>query len=642
MDVEQLRAQIRSANKAYWQDAKPTITDTEYDRLVENLRTLSPNDPLLDEIGKERDGDQKVWHVKPMLSLSKDYKWTDFVAWACKVARSDDELFMCSPKYDGLSLEQQGERIVTRGNGKYGTDITHLASHICVVYHYARNKDGKLISDKMGLVPILEHEDLREPSRLVGELVVPYWRFDRLKSEYPEIFQDYKTPRNLCAGFANSKYESDIARLGYDAGKSTYIADFVSHRAFEIPVTLRELKSGRKMIPEIMSFINDKSIDYPVDGIVLRLADDEYAQSLGVTQHHPLGSRAFKFTSEQITVTVTSIDWQVGEQHVTPVANFVPTKLDGVMVKRATLHNPTWMQANKVAVGSKIVVERRGGVIPRVMEVINDDPNVKVEIPTVCPACGTKLEQDGLFLRCPGEECSGKIATKIVRGLAVFGMKGAGPALVTKAIQEFYIRDIIDWATTFGSRDPSTIDLLKKKGFTTNEIKVLTGISVVMNDGSTPANILASVCIPKCSTEFVNTIETDCGGISRLMTVCPVNRMYDEIVGKCKIDAVTNFMQWIEENYERFMTYFEMFHMLEPATTESNGQTVCFTGAGPMSRKDLQSLAISHGYQCTENANQCNVLVAADPNGNSSKLQKAHAKGIKVIGYEEFLESLRG
>ena len=640
MNVEQLRTKIRAANDAYWKDAKPIITDTEYDRLIENLRTLCPDDPLLDEIGKEKDGDNKVWHIKPMLSLSKDYSWKMLVAWACKVARSDDEMFMASPKYDGLSLEQQGDRIVTRGNGKYGTDITHLATHICVVSHYEYDDDGKIMGDKMGLVPILEHEDFADPTRMVGELLVPYWRFDRLKLDYPEIFKDYKTPRNLCAGFANSKYDSDIARLGYDAGQNTYIADFVSHRAFEIPITLKELKEGKDPRPELMRFVNDKHVDYPVDGIVLRLADDEYAQSLGVTQHHPLGSRAFKFTSEQITVTVTSIDWQVGEQHITPVANFVPTKLDGVMVKRATLHNPTWMQANKVAVGSKIVVERRGGVIPRVMEVINDDTNVKVELPTKCPACGTELKWDGLFLSCPSNECTGKIATKIVRGLSVFGMKGAGPALVTKAVQEFYLRDIIDWATTFGSRDQSTIDILRKKGFTTNEIKVLTSISTVMMDGATPANILASVCIPKCSTDFVNTIETECGGIVKLLSICPVDRMYDEIVNKCKIDAVTNFMQWMEENYERFMTYFDMFHILEPVKMDSSKPAICFTGTGPRPRKDLQSLAISHGYQCTENANQCNILVAADPNGDSSKLKKARVKGIKVISYEEFLNSL--
>ena len=245
MNIDELRQKIREANDAYWKKSTSIVSDTEYDRMIENLRQLSPNDPLLDEIGKEKLGEIKVHHVKPLLSLDKHYSWTQIVAWACKVARSDNELFMCSPKYDGLSLEQQGDRIVTRGDGVIGTDITHLSSHICVISRYEYDADDKIIGDKMGLVPILENEDIANPTRMVGELLIPYWRFDRLKAEYPEIFQEYKTPRNLISGFANSKYDSVIARLGYGVGQSVYIADFVSHRAFEIPITLKDLKNGK-------------------------------------------------------------------------------------------------------------------------------------------------------------------------------------------------------------------------------------------------------------------------------------------------------------------------------------------------------------------------------------------------------------
>ena len=642
MDIDELRQKIREANDAYWKKSTSIVSDTEYDRMIENLRKLSPNDPLLDEIGKEKLGEIKVHHVKQMLSLDKHYNWSEMIAWACKVARSDNELFMCSPKYDGLSLEQQGERIVTRGDGVIGTDITHLSSHICVISRYEYDADGKIIGDKMGLVPILENEDIANPTRMVGELLIPYWRFDRLKAEYPEIFQEYKTPRNLISGFANSKYDSVIAQLGYGVGQSVYIADFVSHRAFEIPITLKDLKNGKDPRPAIMKFVNDKHVDYPVDGIVIRLADDQYASSLGVTQHHPLGSMAFKFTSEQVKAKVTRVTWQIGEERVSPIAEFDPVQLDGVMVKRATLHNPTWVKVNKVGIGSTVVIERRGKVIPSVMDVINEDPNIKVVVPDRCPACGEKLVPDGCYLKCPNDECTGKIATKIVRGLSVLGLKGCGPKLVTKAVKEFYIRDIIDWVNTFGSRDQHVLDLLKQKDFKPNEIKNLTSITSVLHDGSTITNILASVCIPKCNTEFVNKVENECGGIQHLMQICPVDRMYDEIVNKCKADAVRNFMVWIENNYERFMQYMSAFRILSTSNPTGISGTVCFTGTGPKPRKELQILAMNNGYQVTENANQCTILVAADVGGNSTKLQKAKSKGIKVISYEEFLETLRG
>ena len=237
---------------------------------------------------------------------------------------------------------------------------------------------------------------------------------------------------------------------------------------------------------------------------------------------------------------------------------------------------------------------------------------------------------------------AGKIATKIVRGLSVLGLKGCGPKLVTKAVKEFYIRDIIDWVNTFGSRDQHVLDLLKQKDFKPNEIKNLTSITSVLHDGSTITNILASVCIPKCNTEFVNKVENECGGIQHLMQICPVDRMYDEIVNKCKADAVRNFMIWIENNHERFMQYMSAFRILSTSNPTGISGTVCFTGTGPKPRKELQILAMNNGYQVTENANQCTILVAADVGGNSTKLQKAKSKGIKVISYEEFLETLRG
>ena len=118
--LDQLRLQIKEANKAYWQDNRQIMSDPAYDRLVEELRQLSPNDPLLDELGKEKPSEDKITHKKPMLSLAKYYSWTDIISWCSSVARSDDELFMVSPKYDGLSVEFLNDKISTRGDGYVG------------------------------------------------------------------------------------------------------------------------------------------------------------------------------------------------------------------------------------------------------------------------------------------------------------------------------------------------------------------------------------------------------------------------------------------------------------------------------------------------------------------------------------------
>lgn len=638
--LDQLRLQIKEANEAYWVRNHPIISDVEYDRKVEELRQLSLNDPLLDELGSEELTDDKITHLKPMLSLAKYYKWTDIISWASSVARSDDELFMVSPKYDGLSVEFYNNRISTRGtNGLVGNNISHLMPRIGVIFDFQPDGEGSYLKNGMSLIDYVEHQDdAYGDDRFVGELLISHHWFDHLKHQFPEFVGDYKTCRNLVAGFANSKEDSDMANISAGS-QPVHVADLVLHRAFEIPVTLRELKAGRNLEAEIRRFINDPKVDYPIDGIVLRLADDQYAESLGVTRHHPRGSMSFKFTSETVQVTVKNIAWQVGEEHVSPVCEFDPTPIDGVLVKRATAHNAQWVEDNKIHVGSVITIERRGGVIPKVIAV-EDDGMPAVRPPEWCPACGGHLVRDGKFLSCTSPTCKGKIVNKITRGLEVFGIKGIGPALATKAINQLEIVDIMDWCTIFGNRTQEHLDDLSNLQFTKNELSILTRISEVMIGGVTPEQLLASVCIPKCSTEFVTTVEKNCGGIMSLIQIVPCDRMYDEIVDKCKLDAVTNFMVWMELYREKFVMYTKLFKIVEPAPVTEVRGIVCFTGAGPKPRQELASLALKHGYQCTENPNQCSILVASDPNGSSTKLVKARKRGTKIISYDEFLNDL--
>jgi DNA ligase (NAD+) len=632
--VEELRRKVKEANDAYWIDNNPIMTDTEYDRCVENLRKLSPNDPILDELGSEEIGDNKVTHSKPMLSLAKYYDWKEIVSWCASVARTDDEIFMVSPKYDGISILLSNSQISTRGkNGVVGNDITHLAGHIRLITDIDVD-DNRVIEAGVGLADYLEHDDdCYTYSGTRGELLISNGHFHRLQHNYPELFKDYKTCRNRAAGFANSKWDSDINNLCC-SGHPIHIADFVSHRAYEIPVTLRELKEGRNMIAEIMQFINRPQIDYPVDGIVIRLADDQYGESLGVTAHHPRSAMAYKFTSETVDVVLKDVEWGVGEEHISPVAIFDPVALDGVMVERATLHNPMWMEDNLIMIGSILTIERRGGVIPKVIGVSNA-PNVPYIsiVPTKCPSCGGPVKRSGKFICCTNELCPGKISNKIIRGLNVLGIKGVGPALAESIIKDHDIKNIMEFADKFGSPDIQTL----ATEFTKSQVTSLIKLSNVMKAGVTAEQLLASVCIPKCSTEFVSTVERKCGGIMNLVQTTPVDRMYDEICNKCKSDAVTNFMIWMENNREKFLEYVKLFKIESPVEQPKGSDTVCFTESGPKPRSEMLRIAIANGYSTTENVNNCTILVCNDPNGKTSKLKRARAKGIRILSYEDFL-----
>jgi len=635
--LEELREQIRAANKAYWEDAKPVISDIVYDKLIRDLKQLSPQDPLLDHIGSEKRIGDEVKHKEPMLSLDKAYSFDEILRWAEKVARNEDEVFLVSCKYDGMSVELCGQTLSTRGDGVVGHDITALAPHIGLITLIEWNAESERFDDNSySLQALLEHTEDTDTTRTVGELLIPISKFAELKEKYPEVFREYKTPRNMAAGFVNSKPGSPIYELKNTKGYPVPIATIVNHKAYEVALTLKQLRARDR---DIMTELRDFN-GYPSDGICFFLKDKAYFDSLGATHHHPRGAIAWKFTDEQAQTTVRKIEWQVGEQHVTPVCIFDTVPLDGVLIQKATAHCAQWLKKHNICVGSRITIERRGGVIPKVVNVENDDPKAQAVIIDTCPECGTKLREDGKFLSCPNEQCAGKCVNRIVRGLEAFGLKGIGPALASRVVHELLIDDIIEWCEQVGSRTEPVITLLRAKGFTDNEISIITRISEVMTTGATPETLLQSVCIPKCGPEFIMTIERKCGGIQHLLGFAECDAMYGEIVQHCKIDAVTQFMLYFEANKERFLAYMDMFKILPGAHAETglNGSkgVICFTGSGPHPRDILSQYARGRGYQVTDNASKCTILVAENPNGNSTKLQKARAKGIEIIDYERF------
>lgn len=631
--IEELEAKIREANEAYWDNNAPTISDSEYDRLVEALRKLDPNNKLVNHIGKPVSDGRKIKLWEPHLSLNKVYSQQELINWIGKVARSPDEKLMVSPKYDGITCIQQCDELVGRGDGYEGQSITHLAQQIGIIYNFTWNDDAQqFIRTDHIATGILDHADDKETC--TGELCINVSKFAELKAKYPEVFERYKNCRNFIAGFANSKSDSVIANLKNEKGYPVCIGDLVLHRAHEMEVSLKDLEDPRTF-KRLETALRDFQ-GYPTDGLVFRLKDEQYAKSLGETAHHPRGAVALKWSAQQLPGKIKQIEWDVGNERLTPVAILEePCKFDGHLVSRATLHCAQWLQEHHAGIGSKIIVEYAGGVIPKVVDVTYDE-DVKVAVPDKCPYCDGEVKMSGKYLVCTNSNCTGRIVNQILHGLEVFGLKGVGPALAHKAVTEFYITSIIDWMETFSSRDQVVVDQLKSKGFKDHEILVLTRCAETLVAGVTAEQLLMSLCIPKCGREFAHTVETQCGGIEHL----PDTGVRDIIASKCNSDAVENFVNWWDLNREQFAFYTSMFKIIKPMelSTSVNG-VVCFTGAGPKPRKQLMQTAIDLGYRPTENINEATILVCEDPAGSSSKLNKARSKGIKIVAYDEFFKS---
>lgn len=408
------------------------------------------------------------------------------------------------------------------------------------------------------------------------------------------------------------------------------------HRAYEEEIALKDLEDPRTL-QRLERILRDFQ-GYPTDGMVFRLKDEPYAESLGMTAHHPRGAIALKWTAQQLPGKIKKIEWDVGNERLTPVAILEePCKFPGHLVQRATLHCAQWVREHHAGVGSNVIVEYAGGVIPKVVDVTFDE-NVKVEIPQSCPYCGGKLEWVGKYLICTGSDCTGRIVNQILHGLEVFGLKGVGPALANKAVTELYLSNIMEWIEELGSRSPEIVDLLRKKGFTDHEILLLTRCAEVTEDGVTPEQLLMSVCIPHCGREFCRTIEEKCGGIQSLLEIVPCDAMYDVIVHACHLDAVTAFMIWMENNKEAFKEYMSLFKIVKPANQSSYKGVVCMTGAGPRPRKQLEKELLEKGYCPTENISEATLLICEDPSGSSSKLKKARARRLPIYGYDYFFQ----
>ena len=638
MTVKQtLEQKIREANDAYWSLNNPVISDADYDKLVESLRKLDPKNPLLTEIGKAPIGGIKVDLWVPHLSLGKTYNQNELIAWAKKVARSPDERLMVSPKYDGVTVVQQGDTLVGRGNGYVGQSMTHLANQIGIIYKFSWNDEAQqFFKEGYAISGILDHADEKETC--TGELCIPMKKFTELKETYPEVFKEYKNCRNFIAGFANSKSDSVLANLRTKKGSIIHIGDFVCHRAYEEEISVKDLEDPRTL-QRLERILRDFQ-GYPTDGLVFRLKDEKYASSLGETAHHPRGAIALKWTAQQLPGVIKSVEWDIGNERLTPVAILeepLPFDDGGHTVNRATLHCAKWIQEHHAGVGSKVIVEYAGGVIPKVVDVTFDE-KVQVELPKSCPYCGGRLEMYDSDRVCTGDNCTGKIVNKILHGLEVFGLKGVGPALANKVVTELYISNIMEWMTELGSRSQVNIDLLRKKGFTDNEILILTRCAETTEAGVTPIQLLMSVCIPKCGRAFAQTIEEKCGGIEHLIQIVPCDAMYDKIVHACNLSSTTNFMVWMENHKEEFVDYMSLFKIVHPDTIKSYRGVICMTGAGPRPRKQLEQELLQMGYRPTENINEATMLICEDPSGSSSKLKKALKRRIPIQSYENFFQ----
>ena len=524
MDVKermsQLADRLLEAQRAYYVDGRPVMSDLEYDGLFDELVRLeqenpqyrSPSSPTL-RVGSDLTADfPEVAHTIPVLSLDKAYSADEVVSWMEKTMRntSSELSFVEEEKIDGISIVLYYEdglfvRALTRGNGYVGNDVSDNIKTIRAV-------------------PLRLTKNVSIAVR--GEVYLPKRDFEILKASDPEV----ANPRNMAAGAVRRQKSIEAAAIpltvfvyeGFWTDESQTPRDHLSilralrDLGFRINPHLAVFSSSRARSQELLSsagleaaalsfsdlgaYLEEaarrrKDLEYEIDGMVTKVNELDVRQSLGYTEHHPRWAIAYKFESPQAVTKVLGVTVQVGRTgRITPVAELEAVALGGSTVRRATLHNQEYIDELELAVGDTVSVVKRGDVIPAVEEVLekNAEGNTTYRIPPVCPSCGSTLVQRGAHLFCPDRDCPDQVKGRLSFFTArdQMDMDSIGPKAIEKLYDMGLVRDIPDLYTCDYDR------LLGQKGYGE---KMIQSFRKAVEDSRTRpfTTVLASLGLPE-------------------------------------------------------------------------------------------------------------------------------------------------
>jgi DNA ligase (NAD+) len=475
-EIENLREQIRKHEYLYYVLDQPSISDAEFDLLMNRLKRLEAEHPELLTSdsptqrvgGQPREGFVKVQHSSPMLSLDNAYNEDELRAWDRRVhelSGAERIDYVCELKMDGLSMAIHygpGKRGttelqlgITRGDGSVGEDVT---ANVKTIPSLPLSIPASTLK-KAGLPPSFEAR---------GEVIMSTRSFERMNEERErQSLPKFANPRNAAAGAVRALDPNVTAQRRLD-----FYAYFllVNGRAFfpDHSQALEALKTAglkvnfnyrqAKDLDAVLAFIREweakrDSLPYEIDGIVVKVNSLRLQAELGFTGKAPRWAIAYKYAARSAITKINDVLVQVGRTgKLTPVAGLQPVPIGGTTVSRATLHNMDEIERLGVRIGDWVQVERGGDVIPKVVRVIKEKdpkaPRREFHMPKRCPKCGghvVRVEGEADH-RCINASCPAKLRETILHfaSRGVMNVQGMGEALVNQLADQGLVRDVAD------------------------------------------------------------------------------------------------------------------------------------------------------------------------------------------------------
>lgn len=659
-EIERLRDEIRRHNVLYFIEARPEISDLEFDKLLKRLEQLerehpeydSPDSPTHHVGGEAIDGFVSVPHRVPMLSIDNVYdeaKLADFAARVEKLLDGEPVEYSVEYKVDGVAVSAIYERgrfvqAVTRGDGRQGDDITANVRTI-------RSVPLKLIDP--------QPPDLLE---VRGEAYMTNTDFAHLRAEQEQRGeQPYANPRNTTAGSLKLLDPKLCARrklmflahgIGACEGKefATHI-DFLQYlRHAGIPPTpdvkvFDDIEGAREYAHVLGERIH--SLNFEVDGIVIKVNSFAQRARLGNTSKSPRWVIAYKWEKYEGSTQIEEIDVQVGKTGaLTPVAHLKPVEIAGTTVSRASLHNRDEIERLGVRVGDWVVVEKAGKIIPHVLRVEEHrrtGKEKKFVFPKRCPECGTEAVQDegGVYIRCPNPNCPAQLR-ETIRFFASRGamdVDGLGIKLVEQLLAEGLVGSVPDLYRLRDKRDKllelermgeKSVDNLLEAIEATKQRplwRLLTGLNI-RHVGTGTAQVLA---------DHFGTLdairEQSAEELAEVEEIGPIiaESVYQFFHGEFGTDLVEGLR-------ELGLNFGTPVQRAKTRAGVLDGKTLVVTGTlSKMTRDEAKEKIHHHGGKATGSVSKnTDYLVVGENPG--SKLDKAQKLGVPVLSEDEFLE----
>jgi DNA ligase (NAD+) len=659
--IDLLRSEIEKHNHQYYVLNQPTISDFEFDILLNDLIQLEKLFPEFSDsssptqhVGNDKvKGFEEFAHTYPMLSLSNTYSSEELQAFFERTEKLLGTFpeFVCELKFDGASISLTYEKgiltkALTRGSGITGDNVI---SNIKTIHSIPLKLVSKNIPDNF---------------IIRGEVLMTREVFEKINQEREANEEQlFANPRNAAAGTLKTLDPATVANrnlecflyflLGENLPSDNHFENLLAAKTwgFNVPEYIKLCRSRQEIFDFIAHWEQARyNLPFDIDGIVIKVNSVAQQEELGMTAKSPRWAIAYKFQAEQAKTKLLEVSFQIGRTGIiTPVANLQPVLLAGTTVKRATLHNADQIELHDIRTGDTVIIEKGGEIIPKIVGVDISQrmtDSLPFEFITHCPECHTQLiKPEGEVAHyCPNENCPPQLKGKIVHFISrkAMNIEGLGEETVDLLFEKGLIRSLSDLyklkkediinLDRFAekSTDNMLAGIEKSKNIPFHRVLFALGIRFV---GETVAKKLAQHF--KSIDHIINSTSEE------LLSV-------DEIGDKIAASVTTFFQKpenisLINELKSFGLQFEEIDTGAEKYPPLLKGKNIVITGSfdKPYDRKKLEELVENFGGKLVKSISKNTTYIVAGDKAGPDKMEKATKLEIKIISRDNFLNEIQ-